>query len=308
MKETIVILGNGFDMALGMKSSYRDFYESDFWPFNPQDKSSGVRIRQRSGLDTFLHGNMQDNWYNLENLLAQYALDIKSIEPEQLEHDEKCFELLKKSLFEFINNAQHQRLNISSFNKAKRFIECIFQCRRPKIYTFNYTAFDQFAALFCFDNKEAITVHGSIDGNNIVVGIDNDKDILREYNFLKKMSEPTYKSSNIVRDLLNAEEVLIFGHSLAQNDFNFFEPFFKKHSKESISNSDKLCKIRIFTANNKSKNNVLSNIAEMTGNKINLLFAQTDLKFIRTADNSISALDDFEEWIKEMKSTKLHYL
>lgn len=27
MKEILVILGNGFDLALGMKTSYRNFYE-----------------------------------------------------------------------------------------------------------------------------------------------------------------------------------------------------------------------------------------------------------------------------------------
>ena len=28
MIETIVVLGNGFDLAMGMKSSYRDFYDN----------------------------------------------------------------------------------------------------------------------------------------------------------------------------------------------------------------------------------------------------------------------------------------
>ena len=309
MKETIAILGNGFDLALGMKSSYRNFYENkDFWPFEPKTKNTSVRIRQMTGLDKFLHNNMQENWYNLENLLAKYAKGITSVSKEQVEYDEKCFEKLKKSLFDFINFAQHQDLRISSLNKAKRFIEAIFQFRRPKIYTFNYTAFDHFAALFGFENKQPITLHGSIDSKNIVVGVDNDLDIPREYNFLKKMAGPTYKSSNLVLDLMDAEEVLIFGHSLAQNDFNFFEPFFKKYSNEYISNSNKLCKIRIFTANNKSKNDVLANIAEMNNNKINLIFVQTDLKCIRTAEDSESALFEFEEWVKELKSTKLHYM
>ena len=309
MIETIVVLGNGFDLAMGMKSSYRDFYDNKkFWPFDQKTSSTNVRIRHRAGLDTFLHDNMQENWYNLENLLAEYAKSIKSVSREQVEHDEKCFEKLKESLYDFINNAQHNKAPSLANNKARRFVEAIFQYRRPKIYTFNYTAFDHFATLYGFENKQAITVHGSIDAKNIVIGIDNDLDIPREYNFLKKMSEPSYKSSGLVLDLMGAEEVLIFGHSLAQNDFNFFEPFFRKHSKDSISSSDKRCKIRIFTADNKSKNDVLANIAEMNKNKINLLFAQTDLKFIRTAESSESALYEFEEWIKELKSTKLHYL
>lgn len=309
MKETLVVLGNGFDLAMGMKSSYRDFYDNkNFWPFEQKTSSTNVRIRRRTGLDTFLHDKMQENWYNLENLLAEYAKSIKSVSKEQVEHDEKCFEELKESLYDFIYYAQLNKAPSLANNKARRFIEAIFQYRSPKIYTFNYTAFDYFAALFGFENKQAIPVHGSIDDKNIVIGIDNDLDIPREYYFLKKMAEPSYKPSGLILDLMRAEEVLIFGHSLAQNDFNFFEPFFKIHSKESFLNTGKRCKIRIFTADTKSKINVLANIAEMNDNRINLLFAQTDLRFVRTADDSESALDEFEEWIKELKATKSHYL
>lgn len=51
MKETIVILGNGFDLALGMKSSYRNFYENkDFWPFEPTTKNTSGIIRQMTEL------------------------------------------------------------------------------------------------------------------------------------------------------------------------------------------------------------------------------------------------------------------
>jgi len=54
MKETLVVLGNGFDLAMGMKSSYRDFYDNkNFWPFEQKTSSTNVRIRRRTGLDTF---------------------------------------------------------------------------------------------------------------------------------------------------------------------------------------------------------------------------------------------------------------
>ena len=34
MKDRILILGNGFDLGLGLKTSYRDFCNSKYWPFN----------------------------------------------------------------------------------------------------------------------------------------------------------------------------------------------------------------------------------------------------------------------------------
>lgn len=34
MKYRILIIGNGFDLDLGMKTSYKDFFNSRFWPFH----------------------------------------------------------------------------------------------------------------------------------------------------------------------------------------------------------------------------------------------------------------------------------
>lgn len=80
MKEILVILGNGFDLALGMKTSYRNFYEQkEFWPFGKKENDTNIRIRHMTGLDSFLDKNMQENWYNLENLLADYATGIKML-------------------------------------------------------------------------------------------------------------------------------------------------------------------------------------------------------------------------------------
>lgn len=304
MKETIVILGNGFDMALGMKSSYKNFYDNkDFWPFEPKKNNTNIRIRPRTGIDTFLNDKMHENWYDLENLLYEYATNIETVDTDQLEHDKKCFNELKSSLALFIDYTQRNLGRIYSSNKALRFLDAIYENRTPIIYTFNYTAFDVIADSIGHKNIKYNSVHGTIDKKNIVVGIDNDAKIHKEYSFLKKMSEPTYNSTDLVIRLKKAKEVIIFGHSLAKNDHNFFESFFETNSSSFIDDS-KRCKITIFTANAESRMDILNNIAEMNGGKNNLLFAQNDLKFIRTKEDSRSAIEEFEDWIKDLIATK----
>ncbi len=192
MKEILVILGNGFDLALGMKTSYRNFYEQkEFWPFGKKENDTNIRIRHMTGLDSFLDKNMQENWYNLENLLADYATGIKNVTSEQVEHDILCFKKLKSSLSAFIDKEQRSLNRIYCANKAVRFLDAIFENRAPIIYTFNYTALDVISDMLEHKNISYNAVHGSICGKNIVLGIEDDLDIPIEYDFLKKVSKPT---------------------------------------------------------------------------------------------------------------------
>lgn len=301
MKETIVILGNGFDIALGMKSSYKDFYESDFWPFKKETKDESKRM---FGIDVYLNDNMKDNWYNLENLLADYASKIKSIHPDLCAHDKDCFFKLKSALSEFIDKAQREMdfRGISYSNKAKRFLQSICANRTPIIYSFNYSNLKALAYLCDIENLNYIAVHGTIENQDIVVGIEDNIKIPREYDFLKKVSEPTYKSNNLVYDLSVAKEVFIFGHSLGKNDYHFFRQFFKMHSNETNIDPNNKCKITIITANAESRMDILANLRAMNKGKNNQLFAQNELKFIRTVGNDRIIHLEFEDWIQEITS------
>ena len=53
-----------------------------------------------------------------------------------------------------------------------------------------------------------------------------------EYDFLKKTNQPAYKPTNILRDLINADEVVIFGHSLNKIDSMYYKKFFEVCSGE----------------------------------------------------------------------------
>lgn len=89
MADTILILGNGFDIAMGRKTKYTDFIEFEKQLFsNPDEelleflKDKNIRIEEyKDNLYLkFIHENkdrLGENWYNLEIMISQLADAIK---------------------------------------------------------------------------------------------------------------------------------------------------------------------------------------------------------------------------------------
>lgn len=66
-RNIVLILGNGFDLDLGLKTSYKDFWESNFCP---QDYPAPLIHH----LNRKLAGHIHDvRWYDLENELLEYV-------------------------------------------------------------------------------------------------------------------------------------------------------------------------------------------------------------------------------------------
>lgn len=301
-KQILVILGNGFDMAFGLKSSYKDFFESDFWPFPKRLNLSEQRIRSHNWLDTFLNrAIMFENWYDLESLLAQYGESISEVNEDRLKWDKECFQKLKNSLKQFITVAKNVP-NPGSSNPAVRFLHAISEYRNPIIYTFNYTDVVKFADFVGIKGLSSVHVHGALEGSGeVVFGVKDGTSILDEYDFLRKDSEPTYRSTNLFSDLMAAKEVVIFGHSLAENDYHYFSRFFQIHSDEYNRDAINKCSITIITYNDQSRANILRNLRKMNNGKNDQLFALNDFRFIRTSEEDPNALFELEEWIKELQ-------
>ena len=63
---TVYIIGNGFDINLGLKTRFSDFADSEYWPFKP------INRRHSSPLAAYLDYHKSiDKWLDLENLLGK---------------------------------------------------------------------------------------------------------------------------------------------------------------------------------------------------------------------------------------------
>ena len=95
-EETLLIVGNGFDLSMGFKTSYGDFMQSSFYPKNNSTLCSYLLKEYRANM----------GWIDIENELSKYSKLLSSFELKS-EQDElkwgvaafrKQYEDLKLSL------------------------------------------------------------------------------------------------------------------------------------------------------------------------------------------------------------------
>ncbi len=48
MRNNVFIVGNGFDLALGLPTKYSDFAHSDFWPVSEDAEESRRHLEQKN--------------------------------------------------------------------------------------------------------------------------------------------------------------------------------------------------------------------------------------------------------------------
>ena len=142
----LYILGNGFDLNLGMKTSYKDFYE-----YYKSIETSNSTIKD---LKSNISNNYK-NWSDLEFALGQYTDEFKTVEEfdEAFEDiGEKLAEYLKKEEDKFKPNKVNQENFFLDLVKPEEYLlaadKNVINSYKTKfnnshwdidIFTFNYT-------------------------------------------------------------------------------------------------------------------------------------------------------------------------
>lgn len=282
MTHNIFVIGNGFDLDLGLETKYSDFAHSDFWP--QQDGPIVPNLKQylERKRDT-------ESWFDVENALLNYAraeniktrsvLDIASY---NVGRDMAYFAKLQEALCQYIQEQQTKDLHKNS--AASQVLQAVMQNGYfDSIYSFNYTNLGTIAAKLGIKSPKAYThIHGKVDDNSIILGVDETK-LMDGYELLHKTMSAHYRSHNIFNDLSSASEVVIFGLSFGQIDYTYFDRFFKSQSgREDIAEREKK-HITIFTKDERARIGILKRLGEMDINRQNL-FTQSHFQIIRTMD------------------------
>lgn len=314
MYKKILILGNGFDLDFGLRSRYRDFMNSQVWK-KAKDKEDFVSY----GIVGYLEEkNKIESWFDVETELLNYALEVTEgncRSPQ--ENDRIGFEYFQTKLKEYLRKEQ-DTLERPQISTAMVVLNNILDNGYfTDIYTFNYTDISKFVAKYNVKVNIPITfMHGSLENNdNIVLGIETDKEIHPDYRFLFKTNSRYYNSNNLIESLDEANEVVFFGHSINGMDFPYFEDFFKKQSMYSKDFERKI--ITIFTYDINSEEKIRDNFRE---ERISLreLMSRNDLTFIETKllnegdEHEESKFDGFLTHLKEdgkdAEDKKIHKL
>ena len=112
MNETTFIIGNGFDLDLGLKTSYLDFANSEYWSIDSSMLFSSELART---LDNAKKDN--PSWFDIERLLAEYAVLRESVIFDALGkyfNDKHCFSVLQDSLGKYIASEEKKVIRENS--------------------------------------------------------------------------------------------------------------------------------------------------------------------------------------------------
>lgn len=307
--KNLLVIGNGFDKDLGLATTYKEFVDSRIF------KRMYVKRTKENSKPSLLHylygRRFYDKWYDMESALLEYV----SRRPDgsfvnNVEEDKKDYELLCSTLVDYLK---------SLFNgKGQTVIEQMDRmCKSPAgmilrgllrgeennmIYSFNYTPINLIIKIIDSSGRfftEPTRLHGAIKDesiwdekikdNSIILGIETEdiNSIAPSYTFLLKSNRPEYKSTNIARDLMASQHVIIFGHSLNKMDSGYFEEYF--HSL--ITNSDSNRKLTIITKDVESRLSLLDNLRQMNISVLKM-FAHTNVEFILTSNTEAEESSD----------------
>ena len=348
-KSVVLVLGNGFDLDLGLRTSYKDFWESDYCPKSyPAPLIKHLNEKWPDSLDKV-------KWYDLENELLEYfrsiqvegeypdliteseyeflkrynpahtscrshyeryQSDIDSLHGKNLLdldigwnlyitipylddlrqtgvwRDRKAFQLIKEGLCKYISEVSKSIPDTEgcAFNVLFAIARAKEQGDYVNIYTFNYTKLHHPYG----SNLTSIThhVHGTCEDGKIIIGTQDSKEFNKDYDFLQKSFDPNFSPPALVYDLLNADEIVFFGHSIGINDRQYFKSFFKQ---QTSTDAPKRKRISIFTRDEKAEVEIKRSLQEMTDHNLSTLYGMNDLEIIKTAEvkNSPKQFRDF---------------
>lgn len=224
----ILVLGNGFNLDMGLETRYIDFVKSQEWKdlYNKFHRTSNKNLagflKKRAG---------ESHWFALEECLAEYAK--KKIKKQDFSHvnDDKWFlELLEEQLQDYLTmvsqdpqNESHLSTRLISIMNNKSIFD--------KIYTFNYITHEALHNWHGCNYEDAVFhVHQKLYCG-IVLGVAENDITDDRYSFLRKVNHKAYESTGFGNNLMKADEVVFWGHSLHAIDFDYFRDFFMAHSR-----------------------------------------------------------------------------
>lgn len=253
MEKTLIILGNGFDLDLGVNLSFKAYCNNHY-----------------------CLAYKREQWNDFENYMRKRILDWNNNTPNDLNQAKEInneWQVFKKHFSFFFTEKTTKDLHINTTSCAYSFLKSFSE--KSKVYTFNYTYPYEFVNIAI--RKEFIFVHGrySYDtfkddfmtvsqSRNMIVGIDYKRtpNNVKENEYLKciiKRLNNSYEKTNLENDILETEYVIFFGFSMSISDLDYFDNFFS-----AISIRHTKCKqIYCITKDKNAFNQFIKNIEEL---------------------------------------------
>ena len=263
----IYVIGNGFDIDLGWRTSYKDFYDS---------KLNGWRVHFLSGEDclpVYLLDHAGENWYDLERTIYDYCL-LKSkgdLDEDLMSRDYRDYESIKGQLERFVKERSSEPVNEKS--KAYKVLKSYIEERSrfhlsydmaPELISFNYTPLDKVAKQINPKvDLQYIPIHGTIEKNNCIFGFHDDNQIKGLYRDIQKSMDDNYDPGRIMPLLMDAKSITFFGLSMGYIDAVYFKDVLKAASQPGDFHTRKTMDIEFITKDKESKKDIKKNLQDI---------------------------------------------
>lgn len=298
MERIALVIGNGFDLSLGLPTSFSDFIEST--------QFDDLLENENSLCEYLKDINKNSRWIDVEKELANYS--------NENPNDEDLFdeyEQLKDAFFDYIEEVDSQDYKIDENSNAymvlgNNYFSKLNQKEQVKvnIINFNYTnTFDRIKRKFMGNAMNAIFdlimdlnnifndenptshikfiyPHGCIKNGYIILGVEDGAEISEEHIFLKKTCDIEYRQfkSHVFQE---CDKIIFYGHSLGKTDHTYFKKFFLEQCKYGVKSK----KIRISYYKQNGYHQIMKQLDVLTNHNIGALKEFNDLKLIDVSKN-----------------------
>ena len=235
MKKTLIILGNGFDIDLGINLTF------------------GAYCRCPKCLAYVEHDEDEKPWGDFENDIREKILAWNDNKDDEVAKSiNKEWQAFKMNFsYFFTETVSKEKLSINTLSYAYQMLMNF--SKKSEVYTFNYT--NPYEYVQIKNSKKFNHVHGRYyrdefndsmmtisQSHNMIVGIDykripqsvHDNSCLSP---IIKQRNPSFHKTDIEEKLLNAKTVIFFGFSMGITDSDYFDEFFT-----IITNETSICK------------------------------------------------------------------
>lgn len=283
----IYVIGNGFDIDLGWRTSYKDFYES---------KLTGWKVHFRPGEDclpVYLIEHAGENWYDLERTIYDYCLSKSKgdLDEDLMSKDYQDYMAIKGQLERFVKERSGEPVVVESkaYEILKSYIEKSSHTNlpsdmRPELISFNYTPLEKVAKQI---NPKAdfkyIPIHGTLEKNNCIFGFHDDHNIKGLYRDIQKSMDDNYNPGTIMPMLMDAGSITFFGLSMGFIDAVYYCDVLKRISQPGDFNTRKKLDIEFITRDNQSMKDIKKNLQDI-GINIQALSTNNKVTFTLTSE------------------------
>ena len=136
----VFIIGNGFDLDLGLPSRYSDFMNSQEFKKIYHVSRSSFRVEENSLLDYLLKLSFESNWFDMETAIHDFVAMEHVYSQVELDLVKSEFRQLRTALCNYLTRVS-STFKANDNRLAFKFMVGMKQC--PLNYTtiiFNYTA------------------------------------------------------------------------------------------------------------------------------------------------------------------------